>query len=454
MRIVAVVFFCSSTFVAWVFNYRAIASSSPEPLQNQNTSASAKAFETPEAGVYSEVTTVPTVEVTRLLETQVERGEVKMPTLKPTDLTPVSRTAAQVLPLERLQTQSPVLEEKPEAGVYSEVTTVPTVEVTRLLETQVERGEVKMPTLKLTDLTPVSRTAAELLPLERLQAQSSVLEEKPDSFPEVPPPPPDQPSTPDESDGELRKPDIIRPPQQESSRRQPNLELLLRSSAQTNPSIYSPAFNRDTVFVNSVLLRGTFDLGSETRLVAGAGGSSVLFTSEYGYNALNFSFGVQQLLGNNTAAELGWVQERLYENGSSRDLVDNSVRLAVGRRDRLSSKLRLDSGYELRASFASPINRSLVRNTLTVGLGYDITPRLQGRLDYQVVFDDFTRQDRFNTRQQVSALAVYYLNRNTFISGSVSYLFGDSYNRLRNKKIENLNDLSIGVNIGYNLSIF
>jgi hypothetical protein len=388
MRILAVVFFCSSTFVTWIFNYRAIASPSPEPLQNQNTSASAKAFETPKAGVYSEVTTVPTVEVTRLLETHVERGEVKMSTLKPTDL------------------------------------------------------------------APVSRTAADLLPLERLQAQSSVLEEKPESFPEVPPPPPDQPSTPDESDGDLRKPDIIRPPQQESSRRQPNLELLLRSSAQTNPSINSSAPNRDTVFVNSALLRGTLDLGAETRLVAGAGGSSVLFTSNYGYNALNFSFGVQQQLGNNTAAELGWLQERLYEKGSDNELVDNSVRLAVGRRDRLSSKLSLDSGYELRVSFASPIDRSLVRNTLTVGLGYDITPRLQGRLDYQVVFDDFTRQDLLNTRQQVSALAIYYLNRNKFISGSVSYLFGDSYNRLRNSEIENLNDLSIGVNIGYNLSIF
>ena len=388
MRILAVVFFYSSTFVAWVFNYRAIASPSPEPLQNQNTSASAKAFETSEAGVYSEVTTVPTVEVTGLPETQVERGEVKMPMLKPADL------------------------------------------------------------------TPVSRTVADLLPLERLQAQSPVPEEKLESFPEVPPPPPDQPSTPNESEDELRKPDIIRPPQQESSRRQPNLELLLRSSAQTNPSIYSSAFNQDTVFVNSVLLRGTLDLGSETRLVAGAGGSSVLFTSEYGYNALNFSFGVQQQLGNNTAAELGWVQERLYENGSSDDLVDNSVRLAVGRRDWLSSKLRLDSGYELRASFASPIDRSLVRNTLTVGLGYDITPRLQGRLDYLVVFDDFTRQDLLNTRQQVSALAVYYLNRNTFISGSVSYLFGDFYNRLTGAQVDGLSDLSIGVNIGYNLSIF
>ena len=453
MRIMAIVFFSSSTFVAWVFNYPAIASPSPEIFQNQDTSANSKAIELPEAGVYSEVTREPNVEVTRTLETQVDRGKVKMPVLKLTDLTPVSGTAAELLPLEHLQAQSPVPEGKPEAGVYSEVTRVPNVEATRVLETQVDRAEVKMPVLKLTDVTPVSGTSADLLPVERLQAQSPVPEQTPD-FPEVPPPPPDEPYTPDESDGDLSKPDIIRRSLQESSRRQPNLELLLRSSAQTNSSINSPAINRETAFVNSAFFRGKLDLGSDTRLVAGAGGSSVLFTSEDGYNALNFSFGVRQQLANNTAAELAWVQERLSKNGSSDNLVDNSLRLAVGRLDRLSSKLRLDSGYELRASFASPDEASLVRNTLTVGLRYDLTPRLQGRLDYQVVFDDFTRQDRLNTQQQISATTVYYLNRNTFINGSVSYLVGDSYDRLIGESGYNLNDLSIGVNIGYNLSIF
>ena len=452
MRIMAVVFFSSSTFVAWVFNYPAIASPSPEIFQNQDTSANSKAIELPEAGVYSEVTREPNVEVTRALETQVDRGKVKMLVLKLSDLTPVSGTAAELLPVEHLA-QNPVPEGKPEAGVYSEVTRIPNVEATRVLETQVDREEVKMPVLKLTDLTPVSGTAAELLPVERLQAQNSVPEQTP-YFPEVPPSPPDEPYTPDESDDDLRKPDIIRRSLQESSRRLPNLELLLRSSAQTNSSINSPAINRETAFVNSAFFRGKLDLGSDTRLVAGAGGSSVLFTSEDGYNALNFSFGVRQQLANNTAAELAWVQERLSKNGSSDDLVDNSLRLAVGRLDRLSSKLRLDSGYELRASFASPYEASLVRNTLTVGLRYDLTSRLQGRLDYQVVFDDFTRQDRLNTQQQISATTVYYLNRNTFINGSVSYLVGDSYDRLIGESGYNLNDLSIGVNIGYNLSIF
>jgi len=453
MRIMAVVFFSSSTFVACVFNDPAIARPSPEIFQNQNTLANSKAIELPEAGVYSEVTRVPNVEVTKTPETQVDRGKVKMPVLQLTDLTPVSGTAAELLPVEHLQAQIPVPEGKPEAGVYSEVTRVPNVEVTKTPETQVDREEVKMPVLKLTDLTAVSGTAAELLPVERLQAQSPVPEQTPD-FPEVPPSPPDDPYTPDESDNDLRKPDIIPRSLQESSRRQPNLELLLRSGAQTNSSINSPAINRETAFVNSAFLRGKLDLGSETRLVAGAGGSSVLFTSEDGYNALNFSFGVRQQLANNTAAELAWVQERLSKNGSSDDLVDNSLRLAVGRLDRLSSKLRLDSGYELRSSFASPYEASLVRNTLTVGLRYDLTPRLQGRLDYQVVFDDFTRQDRLNTQQQITAMTVYYLNRNTFINGSVSYLVGDSYDRLIGESGYNLNDLSIGVNIGYNLSIF
>src|SRR4028118_1854588 len=181
MRIMAVVFFSSSTFGAWVFNYPAIASPSPEIFQNQDTSANSKAIELPEAGGYSEVTRVPNVEETRTLETQVDRGKVKMPVLKLTDLTPVSGTAAELLPVEHLQAQNPVPEGKPEAGVYSEGTRVPNIEATRVLETQVDRGEVKMPVLKLTDLTPVFGTAAELLPVEHLQAQSPVPEGKPEA---------------------------------------------------------------------------------------------------------------------------------------------------------------------------------------------------------------------------------------------------------------------------------
>jgi hypothetical protein len=109
----------------------------------------------------------------------------------------------------------------------------------------------------------------------------------------------------------------------------------------------------------------------------------------------------------------------------------------------------LDSFYELRASFANPDAQNRITNTVGTRLRYDITPQLQSALDYRLTFKNFTIVDRADTEHQLSALAIYNINPDLFIAGSISYLFGRS-----SESTIDLNNLSFGLSLGLNLPLF
>lgn len=304
-------------------------------------------------------------------------------------------------------------------------------------------------------LTPVSSSAADLLQTKTLQAQNSVPKEQP-AFPTPPPPPPDQPPTPGKPDGQLRKPKIVRPRQKQ---RRADVRLLLRSSVVTNADIAATVPREDTAFINSATLRATPKLGPETSLVADLGGSLVRFSEADGYNSLNTRIGIQQRLGTEMSGQLGWLRRELFGVGSSNDLVENSILLSLARRDLLSessaNKLTLNSGYDFLAIFSEP--NSDFRNRLShrprIGLYYDFTPKLQGRLSYRLILDDFIRRADTDIRQQVSAQTIYKFNRNIFVAGSVSYLFGSFTNQLTADS-QDFDGFSFAVNVGVNIPLF
>lgn len=137
------------------------------------------------------------------------------------------------------------------------------------------------------------------------------------------------------------------------------------------------------MFSNTGLLLATPKLGPTTRLVAAAGGGAIRFATEgdFNYNVLNFNVGIQQRLTDQMYAQVGWVNEQLYRDGSGqRLLLDNAVDFTIGRQDQLGKQLRLDSFYNLRASFTNPTDQSRVANTLGARLRYDFTPAFQGSL--------------------------------------------------------------------------
>ncbi|WP_017652540.1 outer membrane beta-barrel protein [Fortiea contorta] len=261
---------------------------------------------------------------------------------------------------------------------------------------------------------------------------------------------------PQDVENELGEIDIIptRPVKQPPQRRQPDVQLLLRSSIFSSSNVTGLEIPQpsDTLFINNATLLATPKLGEDTRLIAAAGGGLVRYgdRGDFNYNYLNFNVGLQQRLTKEMYGQLGWYQERLYRNGSGdRLLLDDSLRLSIGRQDQLNSRLRLDSFYELRASFATPSEQNRVANTLGARLRYDITPQLQGALDYRLTFKDFTQQDRFDTQNQIGLEAIYNINPDLFVGGSASYLFGSS-----SASSVDLNNFSVGVSVGLNVSLF
>jgi hypothetical protein len=247
---------------------------------------------------------------------------------------------------------------------------------------------------------------------------------------------------------------IEQPAQQPAQRRQPDVQLLLRSSVFSSSNITGLEALKlsDTVFVNSAQLLATPKLGENTRLIASAGGGLVRFATEgnFNYNFLTFNVALQQRLAPGTFGQLGWVQDSLYRSdGGDRLVRDNAIQFILGRQDQLGRNLRLDSFYELRAGFANPDDQSRVTNTLGTRLRYDITPTVQGALDYRLTFKNFTQVDRSDTEHQLGASVIYNISPDVFVAGTVSYLFGRS-----SESAVNLSNLSFGLNLGFNVPLF
>ena len=265
----------------------------------------------------------------------------------------------------------------------------------------------------------------------------------------------DTPLNPEDVESELGEIRIIRPRiSQPEPRRQPTGQLLLRSSAFTSSNItgLEDFQESDIPLTNSATLLLTPKLGPKTTLVAAAGYGLTRFPEEgeSNYDFLNLSVGVQQQLNRTTYAQLGWVQRQLYaEDGGSRLLLDNSLRFLIGRQDRVADKLRLDSYYEFRARFTEPNERNRLGNALGVNLRYAITPKLTSSLGYQFTLNDFTRIARFDTRHQIRTSTIYSINRNVFVGGFLSYLFGTSSDSAIDPE-----NFSAGLSLGVNIPFF
>lgn len=149
-----------------------------------------------------------------------------------------------------------------------------------------------------------------------------------------------------------------------------------------------------------------FPVGSKTFLNGSIDGNLVRYInqSQYHYNQVKFNLSIYQYLSERMYGEVSWSNQQLfYANNSDRlgsfkagdrFLNENSLRLSLGRRDPLSSKLTLDSFYELSVNFADPLSRNRISNSFWVSLNYYLQKPLQVGIDYQVNFSDFTQRDR------------------------------------------------------------
>lgn len=326
-----------------------------------------------------------------------------------------------------------------------------------ILTQTVEAPKADIPEASQSDSIPptaISQSAIDLLAPQPSLAQAPPTDGLPDfTLPESEPPP--DPLNPEDTKEELGEVRILRrPTQQPPPRRQPDVQLFLRSAVFSSSNITALSFFQpsDTVFTNSAILLATPKLGPTTRLIASAEGGLVRFATEhdFDYNYLDFNVAIQQRIAPGMYAQLGWVNDQLYRaDDGDRLLSSNAVDFTLGRQDQLMKRLRLDSFYNLRASFTDPDDQNRLTNTLGTRLRYDFSPNFQGSLDYRLTFKDYTEADRFDTEHQVSAIATYAINPNLFVAGSVSYLFGRS-----SDPDVDLSNLSFGISLGWSIPLF
>lgn len=242
---------------------------------------------------------------------------------------------------------------------------------------------------------------------------------------------------------------------------QPIGQLVLRSSVFTSSNISGQEDsgvgdvitnnrdNDDIIFANSLFVLSTPEIGPDTRLISSLGGGFVRFgdNGDSNYNFLNLGLAAQHRITPAVYGEFGINWQQLYtERNGERSLSDVSPRLRIGRQDVLGDRLRLDSLYELKVRLTDPKEQQRISNSLGVRLNYEHDPKWRSGLEYRITAEDYTQDTRFDLRNLLRAVTTYNLDEDSFISGSLSYLFGSS-----SRDSVDIENFSIGISIGFNV---
>ncbi|MDZ8257227.1 hypothetical protein [Nostoc sp. ChiQUE01b] len=163
----------------------------------------------------------------------------------------------------------------------------------------------------------------------------------------------------------------------------------------------------DGLIISGLTLASTyFPLGSKTFVNGSIDGNLIRYInqSQYHYNQVRFNLSIYQQLSQQMFGEISWSNQQLFYANSSdrfdsfkagdRFLNENSLQLSLGRRDPLTSRLTLDSFYQLSVNFADPQSRNRIINSFWVSLNYYLQKPLQVGIDYQMNLSDFTQRDR------------------------------------------------------------
>ncbi len=245
-------------------------------------------------------------------------------------------------------------------------------------------------------------------------------------------------------------------------------------SAARQPSVYLVGrvdyFRTTNVFsgvdpVNDGLIRSGLTLfyapaiGRNTYLVTSIDGSLIRYGNlgYLNYNELRLRAGVLQRLNPRTFGEIGWSNQQLFATKEGlrdalrgdRFLNDNAIRFELSRQDALSTKLALNTFYQLRMSFAEPNDRSRLINSFITSLSYSWSPNFQTALDYQVAWSHFTQQPRDDVYHQLVARLTYTITPQSQLNVFSGFSFGDS----SDSRID-FNSFILGVGIVLNLPLF
>ncbi|PMB36397.1 hypothetical protein CEN43_03160 [Fischerella thermalis BR2B] len=180
----------------------------------------------------------------------------------------------------------------------------------------------------------------------------------------------------------------------------------------------------------------SFPVGEKTFINGSIDGYLIRYLdqSEYNYNQVRFNLNLQQRFTPRMYGEIGWSNQQIFYardsntfDAGDRFLGENVVRLALGRRDRLSQKLALDSFYEFRLSLTDPPeDRNRIINFFWLSLSYYLQRSLQAGVDYQFSLSNFTERDREDLYNRFFGHLNYGISKNSNISVQAGVTLGDS----------------------------
>ncbi len=196
------------------------------------------------------------------------------------------------------------------------------------------------------------------------------------------------------------------------------------------------------IFYGLTLASAPLPLGTKTYLNGSIDGNLIRYInqSKYNYSQIRFNLDIYQQLTPRMYGDIGWSNQQLFYAGKisnfspgDRFLNENSLRLSLGRRDPLTSKLMLDSFYELRMSFTDPPsgqdNRNRVINSLWVSLDYYWQKLFQIGVDYQFGLLNFTERQREDQNHRLFGHLTYGISNYSNLSLEGGVTLGTSTDR-------------------------
>lgn len=176
-------------------------------------------------------------------------------------------------------------------------------------------------------------------------------------------------------------------------------------------------------------ISATPTLGPRTLLVAEAEGTLVQYNdlAALNYNELSLQTSLWHVFASGFYGEVGWQNRQLFsDSDGDRFLDEHSLQTRLFYRTQLADDLRLDTYYQLRASFTTPKSRSRLLNRLVTSLTYQLTPDIDVGLVYLLSYTDYTQIQRQDLTNQISAQISYEFSPRNKISLFSGYSFGSS----------------------------
>ncbi|HEY9761796.1 MAG TPA: hypothetical protein V6D07_04685 [Trichocoleus sp.] len=142
------------------------------------------------------------------------------------------------------------------------------------------------------------------------------------------------------------------------------------------------------------------------------------------YDELRLRLGIRQGLTPRSYIQLsGTYQELFRPTLKDRFFSNDALELLLARRDSLTPELALNSYYQVQMNFSTPQSFDRLIQFAGAYLSYQVTPRWQVGLNYQLTLADYTSFERFDTYQQVIGQLVYQLSPDVRLNlfGGVSF---------------------------------